>query len=83
MPRRRHTVICPSCASNECRRSRRKNVRERVFSWAGIYPFRCRDCRARFWLIGHRPLLNENLAPVQFLLIILANLGRTVIDLIS
>jgi hypothetical protein len=36
-----------------------------------------------FWLIGHRPLLNENLAPVQFLLIILANLGRTVIDLIS
>jgi hypothetical protein len=40
---------CPSCASASIRRSHRRSI-ERLWSWIGLYPFRCLSCEHRFWL---------------------------------
>ncbi len=41
-------VQCPLCGSRNLRYSHRRTRRERLLSWLGIRPLRCRDCRARF-----------------------------------
>jgi hypothetical protein len=40
---------CPACESQNCRPAHRRNLWERFLGLIGIRPFRCRDCRARFW----------------------------------
>ena len=47
-----YPIVCPHCKSDGCRRSRRMNLCEQLFSWAGIRPFRCENCNQRFWRIG-------------------------------
>ncbi len=39
---------CPKCGSRDLRYSRRRTAGERVRSWIGVRPLRCRDCRHRF-----------------------------------
>jgi C4-type Zn-finger protein len=40
---------CPLCKGNDARRSRRQNAADYLLSVLGVYPWRCRDCRARFY----------------------------------
>ncbi len=49
------TLICPQCGSHDARRSRRRNVWERAISLLGYLPYRCRDCRTRFFRLGITP----------------------------
>ena len=42
-------VACPYCKSTKFRLSQRRNRRERVLNRIGIPPFRCRECRSKFW----------------------------------
>ena len=49
MARYHRGAACPACESHDCRRSHRRNLRERSLGWIGIRPYRCRECRARFW----------------------------------
>ena len=41
-------VACPKCKSRALRYSRIRNLSERIGSWFGIRPLRCRVCRNRF-----------------------------------
>ena len=47
---RKSRIICPSCGSQNIRHSRRRNLLERLLGFLPSHPFRCRDCRERFWL---------------------------------
>ncbi len=40
---------CPACGSEDTRRSRRRNARDRLFSLAGVFPYVCNNCRNRYW----------------------------------
>jgi hypothetical protein len=42
-------MTCPICKGVEARRSRRQNATDYVLSVVGVYPWRCKDCRARFY----------------------------------
>lgn len=41
---------CENCGSANLRRSKRQSAWESLKMMAGIYPFRCLDCGARFWV---------------------------------
>jgi predicted Zn-ribbon and HTH transcriptional regulator len=41
-------ITCPNCGSRNLRYSRFRSFSERGWSWLGIRPLRCRDCRLRF-----------------------------------
>ena len=41
---------CRNCGSANLRRSKRQSTWESLSMMAGIYPFRCLDCGARFWV---------------------------------
>ena len=41
-------LTCPGCGSRRLRFSRIRSFSERLWSWLGIRPLRCRDCRLRF-----------------------------------
>jgi DNA-directed RNA polymerase subunit RPC12/RpoP len=43
-------VLCDVCGSTSVRRSKRQSFSELVRMYLGIYPFRCMDCTARFWV---------------------------------
>lgn len=49
-------LTCESCGGRDVRRARSQSVGERILMLFGIYPFRCRDCKARFrlsvWLLS-------------------------------
>ncbi len=46
-----HSHACPHCGSREVRASRRRGLVENLRSWFfQARPYRCRDCRRRFWL---------------------------------
>jgi hypothetical protein len=47
-----YSLVCPGCGSYDCRRSGRRNRRERLYALARVRPFRCRTCNHRFWRIG-------------------------------
>jgi C4-type Zn-finger protein len=40
---------CPVCKGKDARRSRRQNAADYILGVMGVYPWRCRDCRARFY----------------------------------
>lgn len=40
---------CPGCDSTNVRASRAANLFEELLMLLFIRPFRCRDCRHRFW----------------------------------
>ena len=42
-------MICPSCQSDSCRRSRRHGLWDYVIGVTGLRPWRCRTCEARFF----------------------------------
>lgn len=46
-------LTCPVCASEDIRRSRKKNFFGFVNRWRGLQRYRCRDCGKAFY----RPLL--------------------------
>lgn len=39
---------CPKCGGGRWTRSHRRNRFERALHWAGLRPWRCQDCDARF-----------------------------------
>lgn len=41
-------LACPYCGSRHLRYAHRQNLSERLWSWVGVRPLRCRDCRKRF-----------------------------------
>jgi predicted Zn-ribbon and HTH transcriptional regulator len=41
-------MLCPRCKADHAHRSHRKGVVERLGSWIGYYPYRCRECGYRF-----------------------------------
>jgi hypothetical protein len=47
---------CPQCHSAHVERTRRRGLRERLYSLLAIYPFRCQRCGHRFrvWQRGVR-----------------------------
>lgn len=40
---------CPACYSGIVRRSRRRNLRDRVMSVFSRLPYRCEECDSRFY----------------------------------
>lgn len=48
-------MICPNCKSQDVSRSHRRKGFERLISFFGIYPFRCFDCRNRFYRYSPNP----------------------------
>ena len=46
-------MVCPTCRSALCRRSKRKGVGDHFWGLLGLRPWRCRTCEARFyaWLV--------------------------------
>jgi hypothetical protein len=46
-------VICPQCRTEDARRSKRRGVKDAVYSWFGTRPWRCKICNRRFhaWTI--------------------------------
>ncbi len=41
-------MICPKCGKSTAHRSHR-SFRDRIISWLGFKPYRCRDCNHRFY----------------------------------
>jgi uncharacterized protein with PIN domain len=41
--------LCPRCSSELVRRSRRRNLRDRVMSLFSRLPYRCDECDLRFY----------------------------------
>jgi hypothetical protein len=41
---------CPKCQSEKVFRSRRRNKLEHVLYWLGLRPWRCEECKSRFFL---------------------------------
>ncbi len=41
-------MICPICNHSGARRSRRHSLSDYLVGLVGVYPWRCRDCHARF-----------------------------------
>jgi len=41
-------LVCPHCGSRHLRYAHRRTASERLWSWVGVRPLRCRDCRKRF-----------------------------------
>jgi hypothetical protein len=54
--------MCPECGGTDVRRSRRRNLLERVWSWLGIWPYRCFQCTARFF----QPYVGDSAPRPQF-----------------
>jgi predicted RNA-binding Zn-ribbon protein involved in translation (DUF1610 family) len=46
--RRMQRLSCPHCGSTHVERTRRRGMRERVYSLLAIYPFVCQRCGQRF-----------------------------------
>lgn len=50
-------IACPRCGSRNLRYARLRSFAERCWTWLGIRPLRCRDCRFRFvdrtWRLTH------------------------------
>lgn len=42
------SLLCPNCKSRNLRYARVRSLAERLWTYAGIRPLRCRDCRTRF-----------------------------------
>lgn len=59
--------MCPECGGTDVRRCRRRNLLEKVWSWLGIWPYRCFVCTARFFqpYVGNsgRPKFDRRSAP--------------------
>ena len=46
-------LICPRCQSDQCRRSKRRGLREHFLGLSGVRQWRCRNCESRFfaWVV--------------------------------
>ena len=42
-------LVCPSCESDNVRRSRRRSILGFVQRWRGLRRYRCRECRRIFY----------------------------------
>ena len=49
---------CPNCLSTNIRRSHRRYSSEKPLSIFGLWPYRCSDCKARFWKTLGRHFVN-------------------------
>jgi len=50
--------VCPHCASNLTRRSRRRSFQERVIGLV-VLPFRCQRCDYRFFRFRWQRVMDE------------------------
>ncbi len=41
-------ISCPVCKSRNLRYSRTRSIVERIWTFFGVHPLRCRDCQSRF-----------------------------------
>ncbi len=42
-------MICPSCLSQRCSRSRRQGIKDYTIGFTGLRPWRCAKCKHRFF----------------------------------
>jgi hypothetical protein len=43
---------CPYCLCSQVSRSHRRDVKDRLLSGVRVYPYRCRVCSFRFYVVG-------------------------------
>ena len=48
-------MLCPKCKTNSAHRSHRVGLQERLATFAGYHPYRCRKCEYRFPSRGDLP----------------------------
>ncbi len=54
-------MLCPACGSARVHRSRRNGKFERdLLAALSVYPFRCQECRCRFYRIHRRNQEQQN-----------------------
>ena len=41
-------MLCPKCKTDQASRSHRRGPLEHAIAFVGFYPYRCRNCKARF-----------------------------------
>lgn len=41
-------MLCPKCKTDQADRSHRRGLLENAIGFFGFYPYRCRNCKARF-----------------------------------
>ena len=41
-------MLCPKCKTDQASRSHRRGPLEHAIAFFGFYPYRCRNCKARF-----------------------------------
>jgi hypothetical protein len=53
--------VCPKCASERVRRSRRRGLPEKFIGLLGARANRCRECNYRFLSLGNSTILTSDL----------------------
>jgi len=48
----RDSLRCPSCGSQNTRRSKRRLLLDPLYTIFGFLPYRCEDCNHRFFKFG-------------------------------
>jgi DNA-directed RNA polymerase subunit RPC12/RpoP len=54
LPHLRRILMCPKCGSRDVRRSAGGRSLDHFIGFFGLTPFRCRSCRARFFMSTRR-----------------------------
>jgi hypothetical protein len=54
LPHLRRILMCPKCDSRDVRRSAWGRSLDNLIGFFGLTPFRCRSCRARFFMSTRR-----------------------------
>jgi DNA-directed RNA polymerase subunit RPC12/RpoP len=62
-PDQQREAICPKCSSKRVHRSHRTGLIERLCGVFGFYPYRCHECRSRFFLKNSPHLLEQAPTP--------------------
>jgi DNA-directed RNA polymerase subunit RPC12/RpoP len=58
---------CPRCLSKDVRKSRQSSVLAVMFRWFSMNPYRCRNCRKRFFRAGNCEALWDAIKPTPVL----------------
>jgi hypothetical protein len=61
----RNSLMCPLCDSADVRASRRFNFVQQILTFSLIRPFRCVECRYRFWRISRHAQGTNETKPIS------------------
>jgi hypothetical protein len=60
-----NSLMCPLCDSTDVRASRRFNLVQQILTFSLIRPFRCIECRCRFWRINRYAQSTNDTKPIS------------------